>query len=183
MDPQKHFPQHEIDVTQQFPREVDLDAVLTARMNEMRLQYDEELRQFKSSLQAQFATATQQSQQSQMENERLRDELARLRVAQNNDIEMVEQPNTGGSGSAKRTRDPRPRPHPTQTPTKDPRTAPNSASPGARTTKPAPEPPQNPRRSHGTSSRSTSAPEVPRSSPNTSQSPPSTSAPEARFSS
>ncbi|KAJ6558703.1 hypothetical protein B0H10DRAFT_2201340, partial [Mycena sp. CBHHK59/15] len=182
MDPQQ-YPQHEIDATQhqQYPQqlELDIDAVLSARMNEMRLKYEAQLDQFKSSLQDQFTTATQQSH---VENGLLREELARLRgvqrVAIEPDIEMAEQ-NTVGS-TAKRTRDPRPRPAPTQTPTKDPRTPPKSVRTQPTPTPEAPKTPRRspPRRSPGAAT--SSAPEVPRSSPKPPRTPQtsSTSAPE-----
>ncbi|KAJ6612533.1 hypothetical protein B0H10DRAFT_1952225 [Mycena sp. CBHHK59/15] len=160
MDPAQ-YPQHEINSSQHQPYPgLDIDAVLSARMNNMALKYEAQLDLFKSSLQDQFITATQQSE---IENGRLREELARLQafqhVAMEPDIEMGE---TAGKHIDKRTRDPRPRPSPAQPPTKDPRIAPKSTSPAARITVPVPPAPMTStsRRSSGASSRSKSTPQV-----------------------
>ncbi|KAJ6611074.1 hypothetical protein B0H10DRAFT_378265 [Mycena sp. CBHHK59/15] len=171
MDPAQ-YPQHEIDSTQhQHYPELDIDTILSARMDDMRLKYQAELDAFKSSLESQFTAATQQSH---VENGLLLEELTRLRgierAAMEPDIEMAE--------VHKRTRDPRPRPRPAQPTTKDPRTVPKPASPGTRITVPTPVAPTTPRRSSGASSRSKSTPEVHRLSPNQPQVPPSMSAPE-----
>ncbi|KAJ6604073.1 hypothetical protein B0H10DRAFT_2314262, partial [Mycena sp. CBHHK59/15] len=136
MDPAQ-YPQHGIDLTQrQHYPELDIDAVLSARMNDMALKYEAQLDLFKSSLRDQFTTATQQSN---IENGLLREELARLRalqrVAMEPDIEMAE---TAGGNTDKHTRDPRPRPSPAQPPIKDPQIVPKSASPGTRINMPAP---------------------------------------------
>ncbi|KAJ6615716.1 hypothetical protein B0H10DRAFT_2435314 [Mycena sp. CBHHK59/15] len=176
MDPAQ-YPQHEIDSTQhQHYPELDIDTILSARMDDMRLKYQAELDAFKSSLESQFTAATQQSH---VENGLLLEELTRLRgierAAMEPDIEMAE--------VHKRTRDPRPRPRPAQPTTKDPRTVPKPASPGTRITVPTPVAPTTPRRSSGASSRSKSTPEVHRLSPNQPQVPPSMSAPEVPCSS
>ncbi|KAJ6615274.1 hypothetical protein B0H10DRAFT_1949983 [Mycena sp. CBHHK59/15] len=79
MDPVQ-YPQHEINSSQHQPYPgLDIDAVLSVRMNDMALKYEAQLNLFKSSLQDQFITATQQSE---IENGHLREELARLQAFQ-----------------------------------------------------------------------------------------------------
>ncbi|KAJ7585828.1 hypothetical protein C8J56DRAFT_1165625 [Mycena floridula] len=154
-----------------------INADLNARMAGIHLQYGEELSQFKASLQAEFRTAMETNQaNAQAENQRLRDELARLHksAAVQPDAEMSEATNQ------QRTRDPRTRPTTTSTPTKDPRTRPlASPSPGVRTRptampenqpQPAPRASPNPPRSSSSRNSPLRSSPHPRSSPN----PPST---------